>query len=93
MLSLAVHHFYNFFTLFTTILTTIINKRFIASVFLNYKSFDYHPPTDMRGTFLDISKGFDKLWYKGLILKLKTYDVNDKVIRKILKLIVRKELF
>ena len=35
-----------------------------------YKSFDCHPPTDMRGTFLDISKAFDKVWHKGLIKNL-----------------------
>ena len=22
-----------------------------------------HPPTDMRGAFLDISKAFDKFWH------------------------------
>ena len=38
-----------------------------------YKSFDCHPPTDTRGTFLDISKAFDKVWHKGLVFKLKTY--------------------
>ena len=26
-----------------------------------YESFDFHPPTDMRGAFLDISKAFDKV--------------------------------
>ena len=28
-----------------------------------YKSFDCHPPTNMRGNFLDISKAFDKVWH------------------------------
>ena len=27
------------------------------------KIFNCHPPTDMRGTFLDISKAFGKFWY------------------------------
>ena len=26
-----------------------------------YKSFNCHPPTDMRGTFLDVSKAFHKV--------------------------------
>ena len=28
-----------------------------------YQSFDCHPPTDIRGTFLDISKAFDEVWH------------------------------
>ena len=30
-----------------------------------YKSFDCNPPYDIRGTFLDISKAFDKVWHEG----------------------------
>ena len=41
-----------------------------------YKSFDSNPPTNMGGTLLDISKAFDKVWHKGLVFKLKTYDVD-----------------
>ena len=32
-----------------------------------YKSFDCNPSVDIRGTFLNISKAFDKIWYEGLI--------------------------
>ena len=46
-----------------------------------YKSFDCPPPTDMRVTFLDISKAFDKVWHKGLIFKLKTYDTDGKLLK------------
>ena len=37
-----------------------------------YKSFNCDPLTNMRGTFLDISKTFDKFWHKSLMFKSKT---------------------
>ena len=46
-----------------------------------YKSFDCHPPTDMRGIFLGISKAFDKVWHEGLIFKLKTYGVECNLLK------------
>ena len=35
----------------------------------------------MRGTFLDISKAFDKVWHEGLVFKLKTYSVEGKLLK------------
>ena len=35
----------------------------------------------MRGTFLDISKAFDKAWHEVLTFKLKTYDVDGKLLK------------
>ena len=46
-----------------------------------YKSFDCNQPYDIRGTFLDISKAFDKVWNKGLILKLKSYGVDGSLLK------------
>ena len=46
-----------------------------------YKSFDCSPPTDMRGTFLDIFKAFNKVWHEGLIFKLKTYGVDGNLLK------------
>ena len=48
------------------------------------KSFDWNLPCDIRGTFLDISKAFDKVWHKSFnILKLKSYDVDGSLLKLI----------
>jgi hypothetical protein len=31
-------------------------------------------------TFADISKAFDTVWIKALILKLENYDINEKLL-------------
>ena len=46
-----------------------------------YKSFNCHPPTDIRGTFRDISKAFDKVWHECLIIKLKSYGIDGKLLK------------
>ena len=45
-----------------------------------HKSFDCNPPLDVIGTFLDISKAFDKIWYEVLIFNLQTYGINGKLL-------------
>ena len=35
----------------------------------------------MRGTFLNISKAFGKVWKEGLIFKLKTYGIDGKLLK------------
>ena len=46
-----------------------------------YKCFDFNPPADMRGIFLDISKAFDKVWHVGLIFKLKTFGIDGDLLK------------
>ena len=38
---------------------------------------------EVRGVFLDISKAFDKVWYGGLIYKLKRNGVTGDLLRLI----------
>ena len=35
----------------------------------------------MRGTYLDISKAFDKIWSDGLILKLQTSGIDSNLLK------------
>ena len=37
----------------------------------------------VRGVFLDISKAFDKVWYEGLIFKLKQNGISGKLLNLI----------
>ena len=46
-----------------------------------YKRFNCNPQVDTRGTFLDISKAFDKVWHEGLIFKLKTYGIDGDLLK------------
>ena len=46
-----------------------------------YKRFDCNTPADTWGLFLDILKGFDKVWHEGLIFKLKTYGIDGDLLK------------
>ena len=43
-----------------------------------YKSFD--DGREVRSAFLDMSKAFDKVWYKGLIFKLKQNGISGNLL-------------
>ena len=43
-------------------------------------SFDCDPQQDVRGIFLDISKGFDKVWHEWLLFKLKIYGIKGELL-------------
>ena len=36
-----------------------------------YKPFDANPSLEVRGIFLDMLKAFERVWYDGLVFKLK----------------------
>ena len=41
-----------------------------------FSSFDCNPTPETRAVFLDISKAFDKVWQKGLLLKLESMGIS-----------------
>ena len=43
-----------------------------------YKSFDANPSLEVRGTFLDMSKAFGRVWHEGLLFKLKRLGHSGK---------------
>ena len=48
-----------------------------------YNAFDCNPSLEVRGVFLDISKVFEKVWYDGLIYKLKSNGITGDLLRLI----------
>ena len=86
---LVFNTLFNFFLqkkLFTTCQPVFIPGDSSVSQLLSitheiYKSLNYHPPTDMRGTFLDISKAFYKVWHESLVFKSKTYGVGSNLLK------------
>ena len=66
-----------------------VSQVFYEAILASHNSFLFHTKyinflivnssVDVRGTFLDISKVFDKVWHDGLIYKLKSYDVENKL--------------
>ena len=41
-----------------------------------FEAFDCNPPLEVTSVFLDISKAFDKVYYKGLLYKLKSMGIS-----------------
>ena len=48
-----------------------------------FSSFDCNPTLESRGVFLDISKGFDRVWHDGLLFKLKENGVSVNLFQSI----------
>ena len=46
-----------------------------------HKGFDCNPPYDIKDTFLDIAKAFDKVWQEGLIFKLQSYGIGSNLLK------------
>ena len=52
----------------------------ISIVHYIYNAFDANPSLEVRGVFLDISKAFDRVWYKSLY-KLKCIGINGNFLK------------
>ena len=46
-----------------------------------FEAFDCNPPLEVRSVFLDISKGFDKVWHEGLIYKIKSMGISGELYK------------
>ena len=46
---------------------------------------------ETRGIFLDISKAFDKIWYEGLLFKLKQNDISGNLLDVITESLYQKK--
>ena len=45
-----------------------------------FSSFDCNPTLETRAAFLDISKGFDKVWHESLIFKLQSMGISGNLL-------------
>ena len=46
-----------------------------------YNAFDANSSLEVRGVFLDISKAFDRVWYKDLLYKPKCMGINGNILK------------
>ena len=44
-----------------------------------FEAFNCNPPLEVRSVFLDMSKGFDKVWHEGVLYKLKSMGISRKL--------------
>ena len=53
----------------------------------NKISFDKSSPIDVKAIFLDISNALDKVWHKGLVCKLKSYEISNNLLKFIVNFV------
>ena len=68
--------------LFTESQSGLIHWWFMCCIIvINCKLIDCNPQADMRGVFLDTSNTFNKVWYEGLIFKLKSFGIDGDLLK------------
>ena len=50
-------------------------NQLLSTVHSIYSDFDHNLSLELRGNFLNISKAFDKVWYKGILHKLEIFGI------------------
>ena len=48
-----------------------------------FSAFDANPSLEVRGVFLDLSKGFDRVWNDGPLYKLKSNGIDGNLFKLI----------
>ena len=51
-------------------------NQLLAITYEIFEAFDCNPPLEVRSVFLDIWKNCDKVWYEGLLYKLKSMGIT-----------------
>ena len=55
------------------------------------KAFDQYPLREALAVFVDISKVFDKVWHEGLVSKLKSNGVQEKLLNLIISFLSNRQ--
>ena len=58
-------------------------NQLIAITHQIHTAFEKFPSRETRAVFLDISKAFDKVWYEGLLFKLKSSGISGDLLKLI----------
>ena len=66
-------------------------KQLLAITHDIYKAFDYSPPREVRATFLDISRAFDRVWHDGLLHKLKQNGIEGEMLSILASFLAERE--
>ena len=51
----------------------------LTITYVIFQAFNCHPHLEVRSIFLELSKAFDKVWYEGLLYKLKYVGISGKL--------------
>ena len=58
-------------------------SQFLSIVHDIYPSFNCHPSLEIRPIFLDISKGFDRVWHEGVLYKIQSIVISGTPLKSL----------